>query len=216
MKKILIILIIVSLPVYLYAQLTGSGTYTDAWSGILDGDATWSGTKYINGDITVDNEKLTISAGAIIVFLSETADLIITGTGQIEADGTSGSMIRFTSDDDNDGNYGEAGERRGHISFQAMGSAGSSLFDYCIIEYSDVTSFPNTNPQGAGGGLHINFDDVTVTNCTFQNNRSQWGGGIFVFSDRSPSMSSCGGRQSYTVTCATGFDKETLHWRYNS
>ncbi len=180
-----------SLPILLSAALTGDGTYASPWSGTLEGDATWSGTKYINGDIIIDNEKLTISAGAIIIFLSETADLVITGTGQIEAAGTFGSIIRFTSDDDNDGTYGEAGERWGHISFQSMGSAGSSLFDYCIIEYGDVTSFSNTDPHGAGGGLHLNFTNVAITNCTFQHNKSQWGGGIFVYSDRSPSISNC-------------------------
>ncbi len=52
-----------------------------------------------------------------IIFISEGADLIITGTGQLNASGTSGSKITFTADDDNDGNYGETGERWGHIVF---------------------------------------------------------------------------------------------------
>ena len=127
MKKIVILIIFIAFPLLADAQLTGNGTYASPWSGTLSGDATWSGTNYINGDITVDNEKLTISPGAIIIFLSESADLIITGTGQLEADGTAENMIRFTSDDDNDGIYGETGERWGHISFQNMGSAGASV-----------------------------------------------------------------------------------------
>ena len=44
-------------------------------------------------------------------------------------------MIRFTADHDNDGNFGEAGERWGHISFQDMGLAGPSIINFCIIEY---------------------------------------------------------------------------------
>ena len=61
-------------------------------------------TIYINGDIIVDNESLTINPGTTIIFMAELADLIITNTGQLIANGTSGGNIRFTSDDDNDGN----------------------------------------------------------------------------------------------------------------
>jgi len=190
MKKLIIIIFFISLPLLSKAQLSGSGTYADPWSGTLDGDATWSGTVYIDGDITVDDEKLTISAGAIIIFLSESADLIITGTGQIEADGTSGNMIRFTSDDDDDGNYGETGERWGHISFQSMGSAGASVISYCIIEYGRKAGAINTL-ESVGGGLQVDFNNITISDNIFRNNYAFFGGAVFVNAGKNPSITNC-------------------------
>lgn len=192
MKKIVILIIFIAFPLLAVAQLTGNGTYTNPWSGTLAGDATWDGTKYINGDITVDNEKLTISPGTIIIFLSESADLIITGTGQLESDGTAENMIRFTADDDNDGIYGEAGENWGHVSFQIMGSAGASLIDYCLIEYGDVrTAGSVDNPFKYGGAIHAAFSDLTISNCILRRNKAKWGGGLFVNKNFSPKIENC-------------------------
>jgi hypothetical protein len=189
MKKILIVFIFITLPVFVHAQLSGSGTYADPWSGTLAGDATWSGTKYINGDITVDNEKLTISAGAIIIFLAEGADLIITGTGSLDASGTSGSKITITSDDDNDGVYGESGERWGHIYFNLPNESNQSKIDYCIIEFGDVHTF--TDYQGYGGAVHSNFSNLIISNSTLRNNYSKWGGAVFVNASKNPTIKNC-------------------------
>ena len=161
MKKLIIVLAFAVVPLLASSQLTGDGSFASPWSGTLAGDATWSGTKYIDGDIIVDNEKLTISPGAVIIFTTEGADLIITGTGQLEASGTAENMILFTADGNNDGNYGESGERWGHISFQSMGSAGTSIIDHCIIEFGDVssTSLLPANPGQYGGAIHTDFSD---------------------------------------------------------
>ncbi len=193
MKKFILFFILIVLPVITYSQLTGDGSYANPWSGTLAGDAAWSGTKYINGDITVDNEKLIISPGAIIIFLTENADLIVTGTGLLEADGTQESIIHFTADDDNDGNYGETGERWGHISFQSMGGAGESLIDNCIIEFGDVssTSILPVNPSQYGGAIHTDFSNLTISNCEIRNNKAGWGGGIFIGDGRNPDISNC-------------------------
>lgn len=188
MRKIFFFILFFIIPAALQAQLSGSGTYADPWSGTLAGDATWSGTKYINGDITVDNETLTISPGAIIIFLAENADLLITGTGRLLADGTSGNPITFTADDDNDGNYGETGERWGHISFDAMTTTNTSSLTYCIIEYGEKTG---SGVEGYGGGLHINFNYVSVGYCTFRYNKAQWGGALFVNKTQSPAIYNC-------------------------
>ena len=191
MKKILFIFIFTAtLPVLLCAALTGDGTYASPWSGTLEGDMTWSGTKYINGDIIVDNEKLTINPGAIIVFISETADLIITGTGQIEADGNSSSMIRFTSDDNNNGTFGESGERWGHISFQDMTGSSASLIDYCIIEFGKVGTSPSVK-ENYGGGIHVDYSNLTISNSVIRNNYSGWGGGLFINIGENPTISNC-------------------------
>ncbi len=195
MKKILIIIILLNISIIVKSQLDGDGTYSDPFSGTLEcvdteapeyPDTTWSGTVYIDGDITIDDEKLTISAGAIIIFLSETADLIITGTGQLEADGTPGSIITFTSDDDDDGNYGESGERWGHISFES--STGSSTISFCIIEYGNKSG---SGIEGYGGGIQINSSVVSVAHSTIRNNYAQWGGGIFVNKNVYPSINNC-------------------------
>lgn len=200
MKKFILFFILIALPLISYSQLTGDGSYANPWSGTLTGDATWSGTKYINGDITVDNEKLTISPGAIIIFLAEGADLIIKGTGQLEADGTSANMIRFTSDDDNDGNYGETGERWGHISFE--GSTGNSIIDNCIIEYGLKTG---SGIEGYGGGIHINTSNLTVSNSVIRNNKSGFGGGIFVNKNVSPLITNCKIVNNQSTSSGGGF-----------
>jgi len=181
MKKLIIVLAFTVVPLLASAQLTGDGSFASPWSGTLAGDATWSGTKYIDGDIIVDNEKLTISPGAVIIFTTEGADLIITGTGQLEASGTAENMILFTADDDNDGNYGESGERWGHISFE--GPNGLSVIDYCIVEYGLNNG---SAIEGYGGGIHINTSDLTISNSEIRNNRATYGGGIFVNQNVSP------------------------------
>jgi hypothetical protein len=193
MKKILILFLFASLPLLLSGQLSGSGTYANPWNGTLSGNATWSGTVYINGDIIIDNEKLTISAGSIVIFLSETADLRITGTGQLEADGSANNKILFSANDDNDGTYGETGERWGHVSFESMGSAGASILDNCIFEYGDVssTSLLPANPNQYGGAIHTDFSNLSISFCEIRNCKAGWGGAIFVGNGESPSIANC-------------------------
>lgn len=189
MKRIIFLTIFSFVSTVIYSQLSGSGTFSDPWSGTLAGDMTWNGTKYINGDITVDDETLTISPGATIIFLAEDADLIITGTGKLIASGIAGSMITFTADDDNDGNYGETGERWGHIWFNSPSESNASVIEYCIIEYGDVHNF--TDYRGYGGAIHANFSNLTVSHCILRNNYAYWGGAIFVNQDKSPAISNC-------------------------
>ena len=204
MKKFIFFFTLSILPVITYSQLTGDGSFANPWSGTLAGDATWSGTKYINGDIIVDNEKLTISPGAIIIFTAEEANLIITGTGQLEADGTPENMIRFTADHDNDGNFGEAGERWGHISFQDMGLAGPSIINFCIIEYgykwttiSEIDSW--------GGGIHTEFSDMVISNSIIRNNYAGWGGGIFISKYCSATVNNCHVHSNISYNAGGGF-----------
>ncbi|HOK75943.1 MAG TPA: right-handed parallel beta-helix repeat-containing protein [Bacteroidales bacterium] len=189
MKRIVFLTIFSLVSTVIYSQLSGDGSYSNPWSGTLDGDMTWSGTKYINGDITVDNETLTISPGAIIIFLAEGADLIITGTGKLVASGSASSMITFTADDDNDGNYGETGERWGHIWFNAPSESNASSIEYCIIEYGDVHLF--TDYRGYGGAIHADFSNLTISHSILRNNYGYWGGAIFINKDKGPSINNC-------------------------
>jgi len=177
MKKLIQLVFLMACPLLVNAQLTGDGTFSSPWSGTLSGDATWSGNVYINGDIIVDNEKLTINPGSKIILVSGSADFIINGTGQVVADGTIDNMIWFTSDDNDNGIFGETGERWGHVYIDANSSASTSLFDYCIIEYGDVTS----TGTPIGGGIYSRSGNLALTNCIIRNNRAYRGGGLFLY-----------------------------------
>lgn len=188
MKKLLSIILLISACLPGISQLIGNGTYANPWRGTLNGNATWSGTIYINGDITVDNETLSISPGAHIIFVAEGADLIITSTGRLLANGAQQNMILFTADDDNDGIYGESGENWGHIYVNSSNSAQISLIDYCIIEYGLNTG---TGMSGYGGGINIYSNQLTLSNCEIRNNVASIGGGIAVYWNVSPIISNC-------------------------
>lgn len=199
MKKTYILLIVLLMPLAMFGQLSGDGSFSDPYSGTLEQidteapdypDTTWAGTVYIEGDVTIDDEELMISSGTNIIFVAENADLIITGTGQLTADGTSSSKITFTADDDDDGNYGETGERWGHISFQSMGAAGVSIIDYCIIEFGDVSG-NSGDPASFGGGIHVNFSNLTISNSIIRDNKALYGGGIFVNKSKNPTINNC-------------------------
>jgi len=161
-------------------SLTGLSQTT---SGTLDGDETWTTAMspiHITGNVTVDNETLTINAGVTIKFDAGT-NLIITGTGVINANGSSGSEILFTE-------Y-TTDARWGHISFQSMGSADGSIIDYCIIEWGDVSG--NSGTASVGGGIHVDFSDLTISNSIIRDNEAVWGGGIFVNKNKNPTISNC-------------------------
>ncbi|MBE0676099.1 MAG: hypothetical protein IH591_15695, partial [Bacteroidales bacterium] len=138
MKRIISIIAIVTIAGGIVsAQFTGLGTFASPYSGgTLTTDMTWAAAAspiYVSGDLTIGTAgvagNLTIEPGVTVIFLSAGSDIFITGLGRLTADGTEGSKILFTADHDNDSNYGESGETWGHISFQSMGSAGSSVID---------------------------------------------------------------------------------------
>ncbi len=182
MKKILIILTIILTPLTLYGQLIGLGTITSPFSGTfgpLD-NLIWSGNIYINGNIYVDNEQLTISPGSTIIFTALRTNLIITGTGQLNAVGTPSSKITFTK--------GTGNSSWGHISFQSMGAAGASIIDNCIIEFGSKTG---SGIDGYGGGIQADFSNLVISNSSIRNNYALFGGGIFINKSKSPTVLTC-------------------------
>ncbi|MBN2863684.1 MAG: right-handed parallel beta-helix repeat-containing protein, partial [Bacteroidales bacterium] len=196
MRKLFLILLLSYLSASLSAQLSGTGTWTDPYSGTFQNDLQWNfanfpgGKIYIGGDITIDDELLTIEAGISVIFITEGADLIVNGTGRINASGTLNYQIIFTADDDNDSNYGESGERWGHIVFNNPSSTNQSKFEYCIIEYGDVGSGSNTTSYG--GAIYSNtYSNFVLNNCTLRNNRASHGGAILLYTGASPSISNC-------------------------
>jgi hypothetical protein len=198
MKKIVILFLFITLTSSLNAQLNGLGTSASPYNGTFQGDPQWNSTNfpshkvYINGDVTIDNELLTIEGGMSIIFVSTGADLIITATGQLNAAGTSGNKITFTADfTPFNGIYGETGERWGHIIFENMTSTNPqnypSVIDNCIIEYGQKSSSP-FGFETCGGGMYIAFTYLTISNSIVRNNYAGWGGGIFVDASFSPSI----------------------------
>jgi hypothetical protein len=202
MKKIFLSLLVVLCIPFSIFGINGNGTFGSPYNGPLTSNMTWNGTVYINGNVSVNGFTLTISPGAIIVFLASGSNLITTGNGVLNASGLSSSMIRFTADFNNNGIYGEPGERWGHISFESMGSAGASLINNCIIEYGDVsnTSLPNQY----GGGIHTSFTNLTISNCIIRNNKAGWGGGIFVNKNASPTITNCSIQNNTSISSGGG------------
>lgn len=193
MKKLYSVLAFFAVSLYAMGQFTGSGTAADPYTGgTLGSSLSWSpssDTVYISGDITIGNSgHLTISQGVFVKFLTAGADIFVTGTGRLTADGTASERITFTADHDKDKSHGEAGETWGHISFQSMGAAGASIFDNCIFEYGYNTG---AGVAGYGGALHLAFTNVTVSNSIFRNNRAEWGGALFVNQNFSPVIRNC-------------------------
>jgi hypothetical protein len=192
MKKILFFLLLLFCIPFSIFGINGAGTFASPYNGPLTTNMTWSGTVYVNGDVTVDGFTLTISPGAIIVFLASGTDIIITGSGVLTASGSAGNMIRFTADFNNNGIYGEAGEKWGHISFQNMtpGFTTPSIINYCIIEFGQKNSSP-FNFESAGGGIQTTYSFLTISNSTIRNNYAGYGGGIYVNANASPTISNC-------------------------
>lgn len=190
-KIIYFSLLLFCIPLQIFA-IDGNGSYGSPYNGSLTTDMTWSGTVYVNGDVTVNGYTLTISPGAVIVFLTPGTDIIITGAGVLTADGTSSSTIRFTADSDNSGTFGELGETWGHISFQDMNSGFTtpSIINYCIIEYGQKNSSP-FNFESAGGGIQTAYTYLTISNSIIRNNYAGWGGGIYVNVNSSPDIFNC-------------------------
>ncbi len=155
------------------------------YSGFLSGNFTISGTKYFNGNIYVDNEVLTVSAGARLIAVQNRASIFVTGSGQIMAVGTQISPILFTCDIDKDGINAEPGEYWGNIN---INSTGSSQLSYCTFENGRKDHFKFGL---LGGGLRLASSAVTVSYSTFRNCVAEKGGAIAVISGAAPSISAC-------------------------
>lgn len=194
MKRACFLLLFYLSFTYLPAQITGSGTFADPYSGgTLLGLMTWSGPRvYVSGILTIGTPStaahLTIDQGVTVVFTTQGSGLVITGLGRLTADGSPLQKIIFTADHDNDGIYGEAGETWHHISFQSMGAAEASSLSHCHFEYGRSIG---AGIAGYGGALHIGYSNVTVSDCSFMNNSADWGGAVFVNANSSPAFSNC-------------------------
>jgi len=163
------------------AQISGDGSLADPYRGINNGDFTVSGTKYFNSNFGVASGTLTLMPGTRLISISKYACIIITGTGQINAQGTSSRHITITADLDQDFMPGESTDFWGNV---YMTSSGSSTFDYCTIENGRRTRF-----SYLGGAIYIGNGSVTVSNSVIRNSSANKGGGIYVESGTTPNIS---------------------------
>lgn len=186
MKKILIFLSAVILcSASAVAQLVGDGSIANPYHGFLNGNLTITGTKYFDGNIYVDNETLTVAAGARMVALQLRASIFVTNSGQLEVAGTSISPVLFTSDLDRDGIFGEPTDQWGNITITstAANTISFATFERGLKNFFKFGTF--------GGGLRIETSSLTVTACTFRNCIANRGGAIAVLAGSAPVISRC-------------------------
>jgi len=166
----------------------GTITGTARWS---TGDPNYGSTVYVgtssNPDLTIGNSgHLTVDPGITVIFTELSSDMIITGSGILTALGTSADSIIFTK--------ASANGHWGHITFETPGSgtpiSGTGSFEYCRVEHGyAVTS--GTDPSNAGGGIQVNATGVTIYNCLFKNNYSNFGGAVTVNASRNTVIRRC-------------------------
>nr|WP_320192686.1 right-handed parallel beta-helix repeat-containing protein [uncultured Desulfobacter sp.] len=167
-------------------------------SGDLTEDETWSGTVAITGDVTVpEGTTLTIEPGTTIKFAAlgddqsggadtSRAELLVNGI--LNAIGTEGSPIIFTSDADNPA----VGDWTG-IRVENTGSDGGLNLEYCKISYA------------GGNGIYVSATesaqmDVNVSHCDIENVGNH---GIYLYGNGSGTVLT-GGIDNCTMTATTG------------
>ena len=148
-----------------YGTITSARTWTRAYNG----GVIYVGQNVANQyDLTIGNlGSLTIEAGVTIIFCTTESDLKISGTGSITAIGNNSNLITFTKL--------STIASWGHISFE--GSTGNSQLTYCLIQYGKKSG---TGTDGYGGGIYISCNNLTISNCSIENNQANEGGGLFV------------------------------------
>lgn len=172
MRTILLVTVLSLIVFQSTAQITGTGTLANPYIGINAGDFTISGTKYFNGNLGVSSGTLTLMPGTRLICLSRYACILISGTGQMNAQGTSFRRILITADTDADGIVGESTDFWGNI---YMTSTGTSNFDYCTVENGRRTRF-----SFLGGAFDVAAGTVAINNSIIRNSAAGKGGGIYV------------------------------------
>lgn len=167
----MILALSIAVPV-LRAQIIGAGTFADPYRGINNGNFTVMGTKYFANDFGVSSGTLTLQPGTRLISKGRYACIIISGTGQLVAQGTAPRPILITVDIDDDGELGESTEFWGHV---YMTSSGTSNLNHVTIENGQRKRFRYT-----GGALHIGSGTVNINNSVIRNSVAEKGGGIYI------------------------------------
>lgn len=121
----------------------------------LEGDNTFSGTIYIEGRVTVnENASLAILAGTKVIFIFNDSDedgigeSEILSQGKIMVLGSKEQPVIFSSDKK---------ERGSWLGFSIMSVDSQSVFNYAIFEDAYMA-------------LHSHFSNLKILNTTFRNN----------------------------------------------
>ncbi|HZM13781.1 MAG TPA: right-handed parallel beta-helix repeat-containing protein, partial [Bacteroidales bacterium] len=163
------------------AQISGNGTLSNPYHGINSGNFTITGTKYFDGNLGVSSGTLTLTAGTKLICISKYACILISGSGQLNAQGTASRLILISADLDTDGNFGEPTDFWGNI---YMTSTGVSTLDYCTIERGRRTRF-----SYLGGAVHIGSGSVTINHSTIRYCSAYKGGGVYIETGASTTIS---------------------------
>jgi len=156
----------ISVSALLVALLITVGMVQAQISGSIDGTIR-AGTFTVDGDVTVDaGNSLTIEPGATLLFTGHYSFKVY---GTMIAEGTENDPISFKHQNpvfDNEW---------GGVRFMA-GCSPNSILSYVHVEYAKYHLWPDIS----GGGVYIEEDGVTVSNCTIVNNYADSGGGIYI------------------------------------
>lgn len=163
------------------AQISGNGSLANPYHGINSGNFTITGTKYFNGNLGVSSGTLTLTAGTKLISISRYACILISGSGQLSAQGTVTRPILFSADIDTDGNFGELSDYWGNI---YITSTGTSIIDYCTIENGQRLRL-----KFLGGAMYIESSSVTINHSIIRNCSAYKGGGIYVEAGFAPNIS---------------------------
>ncbi|TVM04164.1 MAG: hypothetical protein CV087_01850 [Candidatus Brocadia sp. WS118] len=161
--------------------LSGSGvTYGLDHSGNITSNETWSATDnphVVTGNIHVySSATLTIEPGCLVKFNAETALYIgYYSAAALNAVGTSGSPITFTSNESTPA----PSDWKGIVFFNGTVD-GSTIMDYCTVEYGGSDSY-NSN-------INCNNASPTIQNCKIRNSD---GYGIYTTGSGALPLISC-------------------------
>ncbi len=173
--------------------------------GTITTDTTWTGIDTIivtDAVIVADSVRLTIQAGAIIMFSPATALFV---QGELIADGEGTNRILFTSSADTAGGSPAAGEWKG-VKFE-LNSDG--ILSHCDLRYADsCIAIYESSPEFFGclvedfsvGGFYMDgySDSLPITplieNCVIRQRDASLvgtGTGIFVYRSVDITLSGC-------------------------
>lgn len=166
MKKILLCILLIS-PLIFYGN-------TNVPPGPVSGHWDLAGSPYIvEGDIYIDEtETLSIDPGVKILF---NGWFKLEVFGSLMANGTSSSMITFSSNSHNTIPW---------HGIRIMETTAPSSLNYCIVEngYSNVGS--HAIPDSYGGGILVYNSpnaDIQIRNSIIRENEAYYGGGILSY-----------------------------------
>jgi predicted outer membrane repeat protein len=150
MKKYLLFISLIIVPLFVTAQTNVSGNQSGTWTAA-------NAPYQVTGHITVPTGQiLTIEAGVEVNFQGHYKFNV---NGKLIVNGEEENMVLFTTDDTATG--------WGGIRFDTVSEI--SVFNYCTIEYGKATG---DYPDMHGGAVLLKESDAEFYHCIFQNNQA--------------------------------------------